>query len=145
MINELKTIYNRLVTLENKVCCLNNALNSFLSEPLIVACSDQDTPITVGDKMDFYMTKDTTFTSIKISLKTPQTSGSIFTVDVKKNGVTVFTTLITIDNGMYWSALATTPEKIKSSLIFMKNDKVEIEVTQIGDGTATGLKIYFIQ
>ena len=145
MTDEVKIIYNRLVALETKICCLNDKLNSFLSEPLIVACSDQDTPITVGNKMDFYMTKDTTFTSIKISLKTPQTSGSIFTVDVKKNGVTVFTTLITIDNGLHWSALATTPEKIKPSLIFMKNDKVEIEVTQVGDGTATGLKVYFIQ
>ena len=84
-----------------------------------------------------------TLTSIKASLTTAQTSGSIFTVDVKKNGTTVFSTLITIDNTEKTTATANTPS-VLSTTALSDDDEITISITQIGDGTAKGLKVTLI-
>jgi hypothetical protein len=80
-----------------------------------------------------------TLTGVRASLKTAQATGSILTVDVRKNGTTVLSTTITIDNTELTSVTAATPPVISVSA-FADDDVILITCTQIGDGTAIGLK-----
>ena len=112
-------------------------------EVLPVACSDEGSILTTGTKVTFRMPYAMDLTSAKGSLTTAQGSGSIFTVDVQKNGVSIFSTKITIDNGEKTTATATTPN-VLSTTSLAADDEITIIIDQIGDGTATGLKVYLI-
>lgn len=112
-------------------------------EMLPIACSDEGSILTTGTKVTFRMPYAMLLTSIKGSLTTAQTSGSIFTVNVKQNGTTVFFTKLTIDNGEKTSATATTAA-VLSITSLADDDEMSVIVDQIGDGTATGLKVYFV-
>jgi hypothetical protein len=62
----------------------------------VAAASDETTLITSGtNKVRFRAPRAVTITSVKASLNAAQTGGSLFTVDVKKNGVSIFTTVLT--------------------------------------------------
>ncbi len=112
-------------------------------EVLPIACSDEGSILTTGTKVTFRMPYAMTLSSVKGSLTTGQTGGSIFTVDVKKNGVSIFSTLLTIDNGEKTSATAATPAVLSTSSI-AEDDEITVSISQIGDGTACGLKVYLI-
>jgi hypothetical protein len=106
-----------------------------------LAASDEISAITVGNgKLTFRMPHNMTLTGIRASLTTAQTSGTIFTVDVKQNGVSILSTLLTIDNTERTSTTAATPAVISTSAL-TDDSEMRIDVTQIGDGTAKGLKI----
>lgn len=113
------------------------------SQHIMIPCSDESTPLTTGVKHTFRACYDFTLTQIKVSLTTAQASGTIFTIDVKKNGTSLFTTLLTIDNTHKTSKTATTPAVLSSTSI-LDDDEITVEITQVGDGTATGLKLYII-
>jgi hypothetical protein len=109
------------------------------------ACGDETTPIALGNaKITDRMPYAFTATGIRASLNTPQASGSLFTVDFKWwNGsafVTALSTLITIDNVEMTSVSAAT-QPVLSKTSFADDDLIRIDVTQIGDGTACGLKV----
>ncbi|QYW01940.1 tail fiber [Stenotrophomonas phage Piffle] len=71
----------------------------------------------------------------------PTTSGSILTMDIRRNGVSVLQSLITINNNQYTSATATTPPSfIPDGNVFAKGDRLEMYVTQAGAG-ARGPKV----
>lgn len=112
-------------------------------EMLPIACSDEGSILTTGTKVTFRMPYAFTLSSVKASLTTAQTSGSIFTVNVKKNGTTIFSTLLTIDNGEKTSATAATAA-VLSTTSLAEDDEITISIDQIGDGTATGLKVYLV-
>ena len=118
-------------------------VNANIRSSIPVACSDETTALTTGIKVTFRMPYAFTLTAIKGSLTTAQTSGTIFTVDVKKAGVSLFSTLLTIDNMATTTATATIPS-VLSTTALADDDEITIEITQVGDGTATGLKIYLI-
>lgn len=84
-----------------------------------------------------------TLTEVRGSLSTAQTSGSIFTVDVNEDGSTILSTKLTIDNTGKTSTTATTPLVI-SDVNLANDSEITIDVDQIGDGTAKGLKVYLI-
>jgi hypothetical protein len=108
------------------------------------ACSDLTTPITVStDKVYIPIAANFTLTEVIAFLSTPQVSGSLFTVDIKLNGVSILSTLITIENGDNSSVTATIPPVISTTII-SKNDIVTVDVTQIGDGTGAGLIVTLI-
>lgn len=108
---------------------------------MTIAASDEATALTAGtSKVTFRMPRAITLTAVRGSLVTAQASGSIFTVDIKKNGTTVLSTLLTIDNTEKTSVTAATPAVISVSAL-ADDDEITIEITQIGDGTAKGLKI----
>jgi len=116
---------------------------SFQSLPaeVQVAASDEISALTVGNgKTTFRMPYAMTLTGIRASLTTAQTSGTIFTVDVKQNGVTILSTLLTIDNTERTSTTAATPAVISTSAL-TDDSEIRIDITQIGDGTAKGLKL----
>lgn len=118
-----------------------------LTEPLqciAVACSDESTALTAGTaKVTFRMPFAFTLTAVRASLTTAQASGSIFTVDINEAGATILSTKITIDNTEKTSTAAAAPPVV-SDLNLADDAEVTVDIDQVGDGTAAGLKVYLI-
>ena len=113
-------------------------------ESLIIAASDETTALTAStSKVTFRMPYAFTLSAIRASLTVAQTSGSIFTVDVNEGGTTILSTKITVDNTERTSTTAATPPVI-SDVNLADDAEITIDVDQIGDGTAKGLKVYLI-
>ncbi len=108
------------------------------------AASDETTALTTGTaKVTFRAPSAFTLTGVRASLTTAQSSGSIFTVDINQNGTSVLSTKLTIDNTEKTSVTAATPPVISTSAI-TDDSEITIDIDQIGNGTATGLKITLI-
>lgn len=103
-----------------------------------IAFSDLTTAITTGTSKGYdIVPMDMTVTEIFACLLTPQTSGTIFTVNVKEAGTTILSTKITIDNTETSSLTAATPPVISDTTL-TKGNLITIDVDQVGDGTAKG-------
>lgn len=113
------------------------------SKTFPVKCTDDVTPIGVATVFTFRMPYAMTLTGIRAGLTTAQASGSIFTVDVREAGVTILSTLITIDNTEKTSVTAATPPVISDTSL-ADDAEITILVTQIGNGSAIGLQVTFI-
>lgn len=113
---------------------------------LAIAISDETSAITTGTaKVTFRMPYAFSLTSVRCSLTAAQASGSIFTVDIKETGVSILSTKLTIDNTEKTSVTAAAPAVIGDSPSSLADDaEITIDVFQVGDGTATGLKVYLI-
>lgn len=109
-----------------------------------VPFGDESSPITATTaKLTFYWPYDnTTLSAIWAGLTVVQTSGSTFTIDVNKNGTTMLSTKITIDNTEDTSLTAAT-QPVLSTTTLSRGDKIVIDVDQVGDATAKGPKIIF--
>lgn len=111
------------------------------TESIVVAVGDETTAITTGTgKVTFRMPYAFTATAVRASLTTAQTSGSIFTVDINEAGTTIISTKLTIDNTEKTSTTAATPAVISDASL-ADDAEITIDVDQIGDGTAKGLKV----
>ena len=109
-----------------------------------VACSDETTALTAGTaKVTFRMPKAMTVTAVRGSLTTAQTSGSIFTVDINDGVSSILSTKITIVNGEKTSVTAAIPPVISDSAL-ADDASITVDIDQIGDGTAKGLKVSLI-
>lgn len=109
-----------------------------------VAASDETTALTTGTaKVTFRSPAKFTVTGVRASLTTAQTSGNIFTVDINKNGTSILGTKLTIDNTEKTSVTAATPATIVTTNI-EDDSELTIDIDQIGDSTAKGLKITLI-
>jgi hypothetical protein len=112
-----------------------------------VAASDEFTPLTVGSaKTTWRMPFGFSLGSVRASLTTAQSAGDLLTVDVKRNGTSVFATKMTFDNGEKTSALAATVSLLTATpLALVADDEMTIDINQVGSGAdATGLKIYLL-
>jgi len=109
-----------------------------------LACSDETTALTAGtSKITFRTPCAMTVTSVRASLTTAQTSGSIFTVDINESGTSILSTKLTIDNTEKTSLTAATAPVISDTAL--ANDaEMTIDIDQVGDGTAKGLKVTII-
>lgn len=113
-------------------------------QTLAIAASDLVTNISTGTgKAYFYAPYDFAVAEVQASLDTPQSAGSIFTVDVNKNGTTILSTKVTIDNTEGSSITAATPPVISTALL-TKGDKITVDVDQIGTAGAKGLIVYLV-
>lgn len=111
---------------------------------LVVAVSDESTALAVGtNKIKFRMPRSVTVTEVRASLNVAQTSGSIFTVDINESGVSILSTKLTIDNGEKTSTTAATPAVVTDTAL-ADDAEMSVDIDQIGDGTAVGLKIMII-
>lgn len=109
-----------------------------------IACSDETTALSAGTaKVTFRMPYAMTLTSVRASLTTAQSSGSIFTVDINESGSSILSTKLTIDNTEKTSTTAATPPVISDSSL-ADDAEITIDIDQIGNGTAAGLKVYLI-
>lgn len=117
------------------------SLNSSRTRSIFgIAASDELTAIAAGTALaTFVAPNNMMIHNVGVSLTTAQVSGSDFTVDIKVNGVSILTDLLVIANTEEFN-LNNKIESRKASL--NAGDKITIDVTQIGDGTATGLKVY---
>jgi hypothetical protein len=108
----------------------------------IVAVTDEVTALTTGTAVvTFRAPYGFNLTDIRASLTAASTSGLV-TVDVKKNGVSIFSTLLTIDANELTSLTAATPY-VFSSNSFSNDDSITINITTAGTN-ASGLKVAFI-
>lgn len=106
-----------------------------------LAASDEGTALTTGTaKVTARVVGARTLAGVRASLSTAQASGSTFTVDINKNGTTVLSTKLTIDNTEKTSVTAAAAAVI-SVTSFADDDEVSVDIDQIGDGTAKGLKV----
>jgi len=109
-----------------------------------VAASDETTALTTGTaKVTFRMPHAMTLTAVRASLSTAQASGNIFTVDINEGGSSVLSTKLTIDNTEKTSTTAATPAVISDSAL-SDDSEITIDIDQIGNGTAKGLKVTLI-
>lgn len=109
-----------------------------------VAASDETTPLTTGsNKVTFRMPNAMILTSVRASLTTAQASGNILTIDINQSGTTILSTKLTIDNTEKTSTTAATPAVISNSNL-LDDSEMTIDIDQIGDGTATGLKVTLV-
>jgi hypothetical protein len=116
------------------------------TQSLVAACSDETTALTAGtSKVTFRNPYAVPFivTAVKASLTTAQATGSIFTVDINEGGVSILSTKLTIDNTEKTSVTAATPPVISDSSI-AADGEITVDIDQVGDGTAKGLKVYLI-
>lgn len=115
-----------------------------VTESLIIAVSDEITALTTGTaKVTFRMPYAFTLTAVRASLTTAQASGSIFTVDINEAGSTILSTKLTIDNTEKTSTTASAAAVISDTAL-ADDAEITIDIDQIGDGTAKGLKVYLI-
>lgn len=111
---------------------------------IAIACSDETTALTAGAaKVTFRMPYAFTLTGIRASLTTAQVGGSLLTVDVNEGGTSILSTKLTIDNVEKTSATAATAPVISDTAL-ADDAEITVDIDQIGDGTAKGLKIYLI-
>jgi hypothetical protein len=111
---------------------------------LVVAASDETTALTAGNaKITFRMPRAVTLTAVRASLTTAQASGNIFTVDINEGGTSILSTKLTIDNTEKTSTTAATPPVISDTAL-ADDAEMTIDIDQIGNGTATGLKVALI-
>ena len=147
-------------TLGMSIYALTSSLSSYLTtstasstygtiaqaktEYLVLAASDESTALTTGTgKVTFRMPYALTLTAVRCSLTTAQTSGSIFTVDINGGGTTILSTKLTIDNTEKTSTTAATAAVISDAAL-SDDAEITIDIDQVGDGTAKGLKIMLI-
>ena len=114
------------------------------AEYLVCAASDETTALTTGtSKITFRMPYAMTLSAVRCSLTTAQTSGSIFTVNINDSGTSILSTKLTIDNTEKTSTTAATAAVISDTAL-SDDTEITIDIDQIGDGTAKGLKVALI-
>ena len=114
------------------------------AEYLVCAASDESTALTAGTaKVTFRMPYAMTLSAVRCSLTTAQASGSILTVDINDSGASILSTKLTIDNTEKTSTTATTAAVISDTALD-DDAEITIDIDQVGDGTAKGLKITLI-
>lgn len=135
------TPVSRKVTLANLTKGLGVPGSPF---ELVIACSDESTALAAGTaKVTFRMPRAVTLSIVRASLTVAQGAGSILTIDINDGGSTILSTKITIDNTEKTSTTAATAPVISDTAL-ADDAEITIDIDQVGDGTAKGLKVYLI-
>jgi hypothetical protein len=99
-----------------------------------MSCSDLITVITTGTTKAYYdFGAAFTITSVRATIMTAQTSGTVVTIDINEANTTILSTPITIDNNETSSATAATPAVISDTAI-AANARVTIDFDAVGTG-----------
>lgn len=118
--------------------------NLDIKESMVIACGDETTAIIAATGVvTFRMPYAFTLTEVRASLTTAQASGSTFTVDINEGGSSILSTKLTIDNTEKTSTTAATPPVISDTAL-ADDAEITIDVDQIGNGSAKGLKVALI-
>jgi hypothetical protein len=115
------------------------------TESLIIAAGDETTALTVADgKTEFQMPYAFTLTDVRATLTTAGSTSGVTTIDVEDDGVSIFSTLLTIDSTEKTSTSAATAAVISGATIADGSImKINCDVLS-GGATEAGLKIAFI-
>lgn len=118
--------------------------SSAVKKEIIVAASDETTALTTGTaKVTFRAPEDMYLSAIHLPRTSVTTApvGANLNVDIDDDGVSIFSTVISIDDGEGTSTTAATPCVLTSSFI-ADDSKVTIDIAQVGSTTAgAGLKV----
>lgn len=112
---------------------------------LTLPCSDEATT-NLAVATNVYRTRmpyGFLLSEVRALVNVAQASGTVLTVDVKKNGVSIFSTKPTIDNAEFSSTTAATAPVI-STPVLGDGDLISVDVTQVGTAGARGLKVQLI-
>ena len=110
----------------------------------VIACSDETSDLTTGEKVVFRMPYAYTVEAVRASLTTAATGGTLLTVDINEGGTTILSTKLTIDASETSSTTATTPAVISDSAL-ADDAEMSIDIDAIGStNTGKGLKVYII-
>lgn len=115
-----------------------------VSAPIIIACSDESTALTVGlAKTTFRMPYAFTLTGVRASVSTAPT-GAVLTVNIKEAGVSILSTKITIDATEKTSATAAIPPVISDTML-ADDAEITIDIDTVGTTVAgAGLKVMLL-
>jgi len=144
LLSAVKTFITSSFLTSSSAASTYGTITQAKAEYLVCAASDETTALTTGtSKITFRMPYAFTLTAVRASLTTAQASGSIFTVDINGGGTTILSTKLTIDNTEKTSTTAATAAVISDTSL-ADDTEITIDIDQIGDGTAKGLKITLI-
>lgn len=108
------------------------------------AASDETTALSTGTaKVTFRAPHAFTLTAARASLTTSSSSGTP-TIDIKKNGTTIFSTKITIDASELTSVTAAVPSVLASGPISISDDDAFSVNIDVAGTNAAGLKVTLI-
>ena len=112
---------------------------------MTIAVSDETTALTAGtNKVRFRMPHAVQLTSVRASVNTAPTGGTLLTVDINENGATILSTKLTIDASEKTSVTAATPFVfVVGSLA--DDAEISIDIDSVGSTVAgAGLKVTLI-
>lgn len=114
------------------------------TEFFAIAVTDESTDLTTGTaKVAFRMPYAFTLTDVRASV-TAAPTGANLNVDINEGGVSILSTVLSIDAGEKTSTTATTPPVISDSTL-ADDAEITIDIDQIGSTLAgAGLKVYLI-
>lgn len=121
------------------------ALASFSSgmpEVWEYALSDETTSVTTGTKLVSRARRAFALTDVRLSCTTASGSGAV-TVDIKKNGTSIFTTKISMDASEKTSVTAATPYVLTGAITFADDDEIAFSIDGAGSACA-GVKAALI-
>lgn len=79
------------------------------------------------------------------TLAVAQAAGVVLTVDVNRNGTSIFTTALTFDNAEKTTRTAATPAVYAAGGdVLSEGDEITIDVDQVGTALAKGLSVYLV-
>lgn len=127
-------------------------LGGVKEETFIVVCSSEYGVLTASatvPRVTFRIPYIFALRELSASLTTAQVSGGLVTIDVKAGGLSILSSLITIDNGETTSFSAETPNvlntlDLETPYTIPKNAEITIFLSALGSGEATGLKVTLI-
>lgn len=144
------TIFSGLSTVTKTII---GAINEIFAKSVIwnkdtipLVCSDEISDLTASTTVSklHYVFRDTftrTLNSIIADLSNAS-SGSLLTIDIKKNGASIFSTLLTIDSAETSNTTALTPYVLTGAITFVAGDYIDVYIMAVGSVTAgKGLKI----
>jgi hypothetical protein len=107
----------------------------------VIACSDEVSNLSTGtSKITFRSTSELSINEIRASVATAPVGSSII-IDVKQNGVSLFSSLLQIDAGSKTSVTSSSPP-VLSTTILDDDAEITIDIIQVGASTpGTGLKV----
>lgn len=115
-------------------------LKTKIDVELSFALSDETSNLTVGNLISFRMPYAMTLSSVRISVNDAPTVSTVI-VDVKESGVSIFSTLVSIDAGELTSVTAAVPAVISDTSL-ADDALITVSTTQIGSGNpGKGLKM----
>jgi hypothetical protein len=106
------------------------------------ALSDETTAVTTGTKLTTRARRAFTLTDVRLSCTDASSSGNP-TVDIKKNGTSIFSTKISIDSGEKTSVTAATPYVLTGAITFADDDEIAFSIDTAGTG-CDGVKVALI-
>lgn len=123
-----------------------NGVEYPLARPIVcdtVPCSDETSDLEVGVLTSYHQPYDFELLEVQAGVNGAPVGAEI-QVDIKEAGVSIFSTLLTIDDGEEHSLTAAVPAVVSDALL-AKGSKISIEAVQVGSTTkGFGLKIYMI-